>query len=201
MRGVRPARGSQLEELQAQTLCDLVTNLAAKSPVIRQNARRRLVGMGATAVPCLTNLLNDPRTHVRWEAAKTLGQIADPRSAPALLAALEDKDADVRWLSAAAIANLGRLGLRLLLQRLQDNLDSSPLLEATQHVCWTLTRRRAIAPAARRILQAFNEGEPDLSLAFAIREALTILRSGSQAPGSAMDQPQKARSPGPETEG
>ena len=64
--------------------------------------------LGKPAVPSLIQLLSHRKPHVRWEAAKALGGIADPIAAFALVNAQKDRDGDVRWLAAEGLAALGR---------------------------------------------------------------------------------------------
>jgi HEAT repeat protein len=57
----------------------------------------------------LAELIVDVETsekRLRQEAAMTLGQIGDPRAIPALVAALRDPEAHVRWRAAVALASL-----------------------------------------------------------------------------------------------
>jgi len=61
------------------------------------------------SVLLLSELITDTEAAVknlRQEAAMTLGRIGDPTAIPALLAALEDPEAHVRWRAAAALARL-----------------------------------------------------------------------------------------------
>jgi len=56
-----------------------------------------LIALGRPAVDSPVELLGHRVPHVRWEAAKALGGIGDPKAAPALVEALEeDDDFDVR---------------------------------------------------------------------------------------------------------
>ena len=82
----------------------------------RRRARLSLVSLGSEAVDPLIELLPDPEHEVRWEAAKALGEIADPRSAPALVETLEDAGFDIRWLAAEGLIALGKAGLEPLLE-------------------------------------------------------------------------------------
>jgi HEAT repeat protein len=74
-------------------------------------------------------MLNDPDHEVRWEAAKALGEIADPWSAPALEETLMDAGFDIRWLAAEGLIALGRAGLKPLLATLLKKADSVYLRE------------------------------------------------------------------------
>jgi len=78
--------------------------------------------------------LIDPRTHVRWEAAKALQAIADPVSAPALLHALEDENEDVRWVAAEGLIALGKIGLLTVLSGLMKRAGSVAYCSSAHHV-------------------------------------------------------------------
>ena len=49
---------------------------------------------------------------MRWEAAKALGKIGDPKAALALVGALEDPRSGIRWLAAEGLMAIGREALR-----------------------------------------------------------------------------------------
>ncbi len=60
----------------------LVAALVHKNAAVRRRAREDLIAVGRPAVDVLFELLHDRRPHVRWEAAKVLLGIGDPRAAP-----------------------------------------------------------------------------------------------------------------------
>ncbi len=59
----------------------LVAALMQKNAAVRRQAREDLIAVGRPAVNVLLELLHDRRAHVRWEAAKALSGIGDPRAA------------------------------------------------------------------------------------------------------------------------
>ena len=61
----------------------------------RQLARRHLVATGPPAVPAIRRGLQDGPPMVRRLCASILDQLADDESVPALVAALDDEDAEV----------------------------------------------------------------------------------------------------------
>ena len=78
-------------------LSRLTGQLADQDAVVREQPREELIQIGGHDVTrALVTALIDPRTHVRWEAAKSLQAIADPVAAAALMHVLDDDDADVR---------------------------------------------------------------------------------------------------------
>ena len=112
----------------------LLAALAGKDVVERQKARNSLGEIGAAAVPGLITALDANQQHVRWEAAKTLTEIADPTAADALVQALGDEDTDVRWVAGEAMIALKRDAVKPLLNSLTKSQDSEGLYKAAHHV-------------------------------------------------------------------
>ena len=158
---------------------ELIAALATSSPVARKKAREALVALGGQAVPALIQLLSHGQSHVRWEAAKALGAIADPIAASALVNALEDRDGDVRWLAAEGLAALGRDALQPLLAALMEQSDRDWLCEGAHHVCRALLKKKGLAPILRPLLAALDEHEPTLTAPAAAYAALSRLREVS----------------------
>ena len=158
----------------------LVAALANKSAVVRRHARNGLIAIGRPAVAFLVELLGDRRPHVRWEAAKSLGAIGDPKAAPALIEVLEeDDDFNVRWLAGQALTALGWEGLRPLLLALADRPHSLTLQEGAYHVCHRLSQRQAYR-LVKPVLAALRSLEPEAVIPSAVRTALQELKSSSR---------------------
>jgi hypothetical protein len=155
---------------------ELVSALASPSPVARTKAREALVAVGKPAVPSLIQLLSHRKPHVRWEAAKAIGSIADPIAAFALVNVLEDRDGDVRWLAAEGLATLGRDALPPLLAALIEQADSDWLCEGAHHVCHVLVRKRGLGPILRPLLAALEQSQPEASSPLAAYTALLKLQ-------------------------
>ena len=98
--------------------------------------------VGKPAVPFLIPLLSHRKLQIRWEAAKTLCDIADPIAATALVNALDDSEGDVRWLAAEGLAALGCDGLHPLLAALLERAQSPWLCEGAHHVCHALAKKK-----------------------------------------------------------
>jgi HEAT repeat protein len=116
--------------------------LADHDPTTRQEARRGLVSVGEEAVGPLITALHDERTQVRWEAAKALVDIANPRAGPALVATLRDEDSGIRWVAAEALIAMGPESFEPLLEGLIDHSGSSLMLGAAHHVLHELVGGR-----------------------------------------------------------
>ena len=157
-------------------ISELIAALASPSPVARRKAREALVALGKPAVPSLIQLLSHRKPHVRWEAAKAIGGIADPIAAFALVNALEDRDGDVRWLAAEGLAALSRDALPPLLAALIDPSNSDWLCEGAHHVCHVLVRKRGLGPILRPLLAALEQTEPKVASPLAAYTALSRLR-------------------------
>lgn len=150
---------------------ELALRLNSENAVERQCVREHLVSMGSPAVPELIKCLSDPRRQVRWEAAKALGEIADPIASTALVGALEDKDGGVRWLAAVALIAIGREGLRPLLAALIKHSDSDWLRWGAHHVCRDLAKAED-ARIVKPVLDALNASEPEVTVPGAAYSAL-----------------------------
>ena len=113
----------------------LLGMLQHEDGLVRQKGRLLLVEKGEESVPGLCRiLLNSPSKDVRWGAAKALGEILDPGSIPALLDALEDRNADVAWLAATALNKLGQEAWKPVLQRLVERgVDSVAVRNGVHH--------------------------------------------------------------------
>ncbi len=154
-------------------LPELVAALESSSPVVREKARASLVAVGKRAVPTLVQLLSHRKAHVRWEAAKALGTIADPIAASALVKALKDRDGDVRWLAAEGLAALGEDALQPLLAALIEQNEGDWLCEGAHHVFHSLSARRQIAQILRPLLAALSASEPKAAAPLAAYTALS----------------------------
>ena len=129
-------RGTQKNEARSDdvTIIRRLVDRLARDDVSRQDARQELVEIGAPAVPFLLPAMESSDDRLRWEAAKTLGQIGDARAVPALIKALEDRRGDIRWLAARGLIAIGRPSVRPLIETLHDNSDSALLRQGAGHV-------------------------------------------------------------------
>ncbi len=153
----------------------LIAMLSDKNGMVRRCARERLVALGGPAVGFLVELLCHRKVLLRWEAAKALSGIGDPRTAADLVRVLEeDEDEDVRWLAAEGLIALGWDGVRPLLAALADRPGSLTLRDGAHHVCHNLSRRRVYA-ALKPVVAALDEPVPELAVPSVARAALDKL--------------------------
>ena len=160
----------------SEKICLLLETLYSPDATKRQSTRKALVALGKTAVEPLIALLSDARPHVRWEAAKALGKIGDPASAPALVEALEDDESNVRWLAAVGLAVMKHKGLMPLLSALVRHPDSIWLREAAHHICHELMREgsfRELVP----LIKTLEHPDPEVSVPLAVYDVIRALYS------------------------
>jgi HEAT repeat protein len=159
-----------VKEPSIETLIKTLSSLKDKA---REGARHTLVAMGKAAVPSLIEALRNKNTLTKWEAAKALGEIADPEIAPILVKALEDEEFDVRWLAAEGLIKMNIKGLRPLLEALEHRGDSALLREGAHHVFHDLAKgalRKSLAP----VLAALEALEPGEDVPWAARHELAV---------------------------
>jgi HEAT repeat protein len=152
----------------------LVAALASPDRATRLTARETLVGLGHPAVNPLIALLDDRHDHVRWEAAKSLADIADPAAAPALVKTLEDREAGVRWLAAEGLIRTRRACLQPLLHALTERPDSVWLRDGARHVLHGLAKM-GLAEGMAPVLTALEGIEPAATVPGEARRALDTL--------------------------
>ena len=158
----------------SETIAALLTKLTDKDGLVRKPARDALVEIGSPAVPGLIELLKDKRTHVRWEAAKALSEIADPLAAPALVEALEDNDPGIRWLGAEGLIRMEQAGLRPLLEALVEHGGSVRLREGADHALKVLAKNEKLPAQVAPVLEALHGPTPGAEAARAAKRVLEM---------------------------
>jgi HEAT repeat protein len=155
----------------------LIANLRSGDGIVRHKARETLTSIGKRAVRQLTPLLKDANDDVRWEAAKALAEIADPKAASKLVATLEDHNFGVRWLAAEGLIALGEDALIPLLEALIKRSDSVWLREGAHHVLHDLSKgdldlKDLVAP----VIAGLEGVDPEIEVHEPVLEALEQLR-------------------------
>jgi HEAT repeat protein len=153
----------------------LLERLSSRDGLQRQEARHQLVDMGRPVVPYLIKTLQSPNERMRWEAAKALGEIRDPMAAPALVQALEDDEAAIRWLSATGLIIMGRGALPSLLEALEGHSDSIWMREGAHRVLHALVRD-GVADDMVPVLEALEDLEPSVEVPVTAYNALRKIR-------------------------
>jgi HEAT repeat protein len=166
---------SKADIIDTEAIKLFVKELSSIDWLVRVKARRNLVEIGGPAVAPLTRALANRNKLMRWEAAKTLGQIGDPEAAQALVRALEDKIFDVRWLAAEGLTSIGKKALVPLLEALVERSDSPWMREGAHHVLHDIDKggiNEIIVP----VLDALEGMEAHLEAPIAAEAALNKLR-------------------------
>lgn len=150
-----------------------IAALGDKDGMVRRDARKSLVALGKPAVAPLSRLLRHAASdRVRWEAAKALGEISDAGSIPALVRALEDENADVAWLAAAALRRFReRAWPELLRALMKAGPDSFQLRRGAHHVLWN-RKPKKFADLLAPLLEALESGAVHEAAALAAHQLL-----------------------------
>jgi HEAT repeat protein len=128
------------ESLMDDHVGRLLTELGSGDGVTRTRARETLVLIGEPAVANLEALLKDDDKQVRWEAAKALGAVRDPRSVDTFVRLLDDQSSELRWLAASGLIDLGPRSVRAVLQSLNDPEVPRGHLEMSHRILGELAR-------------------------------------------------------------
>jgi uncharacterized protein (DUF302 family) len=148
----------------------LIMNLSSSDEILRIHSRESLVKIGKPAVPQLVEALMRGNHWLRWEAAKTLGEIGDPTAAPALVEALKDEEFDVQWLAAAGLIKMKRGGIEPLLHALMTEIDLPRIREGAHHVLRELIKgelKEYLTP----VLSALEGLEPTIQVPWVAKTA------------------------------
>ncbi len=164
-------------DLSGQTQFDttpghLILFLGHENGWVRHQARECLVIIGKPAVPELIKALQNQNEDVRWEAAKALSQIKDPRAAPALAKALSDKNFGVRWLAAEGLIILKGAAITPLLLELIEHPDVIWLRQGAHHVLQGLAKKRVYSQQSVPLLAALEGPEPAVKVPFVAKNLL-----------------------------
>jgi HEAT repeat protein len=110
----------------------LLMALIMNEDELHREACRALHNLGHLAKPAWVNALNHPDRHIRWEAARGLGQLGDLRALDILAEGLLDENYVVRWATADALAQLGVNAIPAIL----TILSRYPLSELTRQAAY-----------------------------------------------------------------
>lgn len=100
---------------------------------LHQAARRALGELGSLAEAAWLETLDHPDSHMRWHAARGLGQIGNPLAVEILAEGLYDDNNAVRWATAQVLANLDSTALPAVLNVLCQRQLNEPFRQAAYH--------------------------------------------------------------------
>jgi hypothetical protein len=148
--------------------------LARGTRNLRVAAGNTLVKIGTPAVEALTVACHNPNRDVRFNAARALGEIRDPKAVESLLDLLKDQNRTVRLASARA---LGFIKDERAVEPLSHALGDRTRM-VRNYIAWALGEigdERAVPALQKAYKHALMEG--DLSGQFAINAALEEIDS------------------------
>jgi len=96
-------------------------------------ARRALSDLGPLAEDAWLEVLHHPNSHIRWHAARGLGQIGNPHALDILARGLYDENQEVRWATARVLAQLDTTAVPAILSVLCQHPLTQPFREAAYH--------------------------------------------------------------------
>lgn len=111
----------------------LVNALSKERELLHHAAQRAISGLGLLAQPALLEALNHPDSHIRWHAARALGETGDARCANLLAEGLYDLKQEVRWTSARVLAGLDMAAVPAILEGLSHRQLTEQYLQAAFH--------------------------------------------------------------------
>lgn len=111
----------------------LLCALAEGHGELHRAASRALRDLGDTTTDTLIGALNHPDSHVRWHAARALGQIGNPRGIETLVEGLHDEHPAVRWATASVLASLDAQAIPAILRALIRRPMTEPFRQAVYH--------------------------------------------------------------------
>ena len=108
---------------------------------LHREARRALQQLGRLAESAWLGVLDHPDSHIRWHAARALGEIGDPRAAAILAEGLFDENYAVRWATADVLSDLGNPAVPAILTILSQRKLNQPVRQAAYHALHGLGSR------------------------------------------------------------
>ena len=135
----------------------ILVELMNEDGVERKKHRAKLVDIGEPVITHLAELLHFDNHTLRWEAAKTLEQLAHHSSIEHLIIALEDSESDIRWIAAEALSKMGEKVVVPLLQTIIDNgTKSVNLIKGTYHVLHKIEVDDELKEKLKPIIKTLN---------------------------------------------
>ena len=111
----------------------LIDALASSNRLLHHEARRALTTLGVHATEAWTSALEHPDSHIRWHAARGLGELGDTRAIHILVSGLRDDNTAVRWATANLLARLGSQAVPAILEEISRGPLDEPARQVTYH--------------------------------------------------------------------
>jgi HEAT repeat protein len=120
----------------------LIKALALNRDKIHRKARWALQGLGHLAKSAWLDALDHPDAHIRWHAARGLGELGDASYAVIIAEGLFDENYAVRWATADVLARLGSQAVPATLTILSQRNLTEQSRQAANHALHGITSRR-----------------------------------------------------------
>lgn len=120
----------------------LVKALAMDRGPLHHAARLALRDMGQMAEPAWIEALEHPNSHIRWHAARGMGDLGKVNYAYILAEGLLDSHPAVRWATADVLARLGSPAVPATLTILSQHKLNAPIRDAAFHALNAIRSRR-----------------------------------------------------------
>ncbi len=133
----------------------LIKALAQDQDVLHQEALRALSSMGGKMKLAWLSALSHPDSHIRWHAARGLGQAGDASSIKILAEGLLDENHAVRWATADLLAYLGEISAPVVLELIIKHPLAEPFRESAYHALHSITSQ-AVQERLKPLLQALQ---------------------------------------------
>jgi HEAT repeat protein len=156
-----------------------ISQLGNPDPGIRMEIRRKILNLGKPVIPYLIANLYNRNDLIRCEAAQILSVIDGSKTPKTLVLALDNPDLKRRWDATQDLIEYDRAAVIALLRALSSSYASVWLRQGAQHVLKILKKRGSLTPEEEKVVDAFTDIEPSVSVPSAAVKALTALEEKS----------------------
>lgn len=159
----------------------LVKALAMDRGPLHKAARKAISRLGLLAAPALVEALSHPDGHIRWHAARSLGEAGDPRAVHLLAEGLYDEVYNVRWATSDVLSKLGEPAVLAVLELLSQRPPDEPARQAIYHALHGLVSaelRARLAP----LLEALHGPAADLEAPLVAQRLYYEFKGETHAP-------------------
>ena len=119
----------------------LIIALSMASADLHAEARRALSDLGEKAQTAWISALKHSDSHIRWHAARGLGEVGDDQAIEILAAGLMDDNHAVRWATARVLARLDAAAVPAILTVISCNPLTEPFRQAAIHALHAMNSR------------------------------------------------------------